>query len=190
MEVQSQFIEMFGETNKVGINSLVDTIWGSSPNSKSYNDIGSGVPFYQGKTEFGDVYINPPVTFCTEPIKMAKKNAILMSVRAPVGAVNIATQDCCIGRGLASITPKEGKATTMFIFYALRYMEDELDRLGTGSTFKAINKESYAKVMMPEANIVEQNKFVAIAEQADKSKFVCLNMSISINRVIKSFINN
>ena len=168
----SQFIEMFSGAPKVGINNLVDTVWGSSPDSKTYNDIGEGMPFYQGKTEFGDLYINAPVTYCTAPIKMAKANAILMSVRAPVGAVNIATQDCCIGRGLASITPKEGKSTTMFVYYALKYMEADIDRLGTGSTFKAINKESYAKIQMPNAKISEQAKFVSIAEQADKSEFV------------------
>lgn len=171
---QSQFIEMFSDVPKVGINTLVDTIWGSSPDSKTYNDTGEGVPFYQGKTEFGDLYINAPVTFCTAPVKMAKANAILMSVRAPVGAVNVATQDCCIGRGLASITPKEGKSTTMFIYYALKYMEEDIDRLGTGSTFKAINKESYAKIQMPNAEISDQTKFVSIAEQADKSKFTSL----------------
>ena len=170
--VKSQFIEMFSDVPKVGINTLVDTIWGSSPDSKTYNDTGEGVPFYQGKTEFGDLYINAPVTFCTAPVKMAKANAILMSVRAPVGAVNIATQDCCIGRGLASITPKEGKSTTMFIYFELKYMEEDIDRLGTGSTFKAINKESYAKIQMPNAEISDQTKFVSIAEQADKSKLV------------------
>ena len=170
--LKSQFIEMFSDVPKVGINTLVDTIWGSSPDSKTYNDTGEGVPFYQGKTEFGDLYINAPVTFCTAPVKMAKANAILMSVRAPVGAVNIATQDCCIGRGLASITPKEGKSTTMFIYYALKYMEEDIDRLGTGSTFKAINKESYAKIQMPNAEISDQTKFVSIAEQADKSKYI------------------
>lgn len=171
---QSQFIEMFSDVPKVGINTLVDTIWGSSSDSKTYNDTGEGVPFYQGKTEFGDLYINAPVTFCTAPVKMAKANAILMSVRAPVGAVNIATQDCCIGRGLASITPKEGKSTTMFIYFALKYMEEDIDRLGTGSTFKAINKESYAKIQMPNTEILDQAKFVSIAEQADKSKFTSL----------------
>ena len=170
--VKSQFIEMFSDVPKVGINTLVDTIWGSSPDSKTYNDTGEGVPFYQGKTEFGDLYINAPVTFCTAPVKMAKANAILMSVRAPVGAVNIATQDCCIGRGLASITPKEGKSTTMFIYFALKYMEEDIDRLGTGSTFKAINKESYAKIQMPNTEISDQAKFVSIAEQADKSKYI------------------
>lgn len=166
----SQFIEMFNKTKMVSVNTLVNTVWGSSPDSKTYNNTGEGVPFYQGKTEFGDLYINKPVTYCTAPIKMAKKNAILMSVRAPVGAVNIATQDCCIGRGLASITPKEGKVTTMFIYYTLKYMEEEIDRLGTGSTFKAINKDSYAKIQMPEVSIYEQMEFARIAEQADKSK--------------------
>ena len=171
---QSQFIEMFGSASKVSINNLVDTTWGSSPDSKTYNDTGDGVPFYQGKTEFGDLYINEPTTYCTAPVRMTKKHAILMSVRAPVGSVNIATQECCIGRGLASITPKEGKSTTMFVFYALRYMEEEIERLGTGSTFKAINKDSYAKIQMPNVNIEQQQEFVKIAEQADKSKFTHL----------------
>ena len=171
--VKSQFIEMFSSVDKIGINSMVNTTWGSSPESSTYNDSGDGVPFYQGKTEFGDLYINDPVMYCTAPIKMAKKNDILMSVRAPVGAVNIATQDCCIGRGLASITPKEGKATMMFVFYALKYKEEEIDRLGKGSTFKAINKDSYAKIQMPEATLEDQVKFVKIAEQADKSENHC-----------------
>ena len=169
--VKSRFVEMFSSVPKVDINCMVDTIWGSSPDSKTYNDNGEGVPFYQGKTEFGDIYINEASTFCTAPIRMAKQHAILMSVRAPVGAVNIATQDCCIGRGLASITPKVGKSITMFVFYALKYMEDEIERLGTGSTFKAINKDSYAKIQMPDVDIEKQIEFVKIAEQADKSGF-------------------
>ena len=168
---KSRFVEMFSSVPKVDINCMVDTIWGSSPDSKTYNDNGEGVPFYQGKTEFGDIYINEASTFCTAPIRMAKQHAILMSVRAPVGAVNIATQDCCIGRGLASITPKVGKSITMFVFYALKYMEDEIERLGTGSTFKAINKDSYAKIQMPDVDIEKQIEFVKIAEQADKSGF-------------------
>ena len=126
--VKAQFIEMFENSIKVSINDLVNTIWGSSPDSSSYNDKGEGVPFYQGKAEFGDLYIKSPVVYCSAPIKMAKKNSILMSVRAPVGAVNLAIQDCCIGRGLASITPKEGFATTMFIYYALKYQEEEINR--------------------------------------------------------------
>lgn len=177
--VKSQFIEMFDSANKVSINAMVETVWGSSPDSSTYNEKGEGVPFYQGKTEFGNLYINPPVTYCTAPVKMAKKKSILMSVRAPVGAVNIATQDCCIGRGLASITPKEGLSTTMFVYYALKYMEEEIERLGTGSTFKAINKDSYAKIQMPQTDLDNQNKFVTVAEQADKSGFVGLKLGLT-----------
>lgn len=187
--VKSQFIEMFSAIKKVGINTLVDTIWGSSPDSSTYNDTSEGVPFYQGKTEFGDLYINNPVTYCTAPVKMAKKDSILMSVRAPVGAVNIATQDCCIGRGLASITPKKEKGETMFIYYALKYMEEDINRLGTGSTFKAINKDSYARIQLPEATSEGQMKFVEIAKQADKSVFELRKSVDAIDKVIKSLIN-
>ena len=188
--VKSQFIEMFSAVHKVGINELVDITWGASPDSTTYNNSGEGVPFYQGKADFGSLYINAPTTYCTAPVKMAKKNSILMSVRAPVGAVNIAVQDCCIGRGLASITPKEDKSTTMFVYYALKYMEEEIERLGTGSTFKAINKDSYAKILMPEAGFDDQLKFVKIAEQADKSGFELRKSIEAIDAVIKSLINS
>lgn len=187
--VKAQFVEMFENSIKVSINDLVDTIWGSSPDSSSYNDKGEGVPFYQGKAEFGDLYIKSPVVYCSAPIKMAKKNSILMSVRAPVGAVNLAIQDCCIGRGLASITPKEGFATTMFIYYALKYQEEEINRLGTGSTFKAINKDSYTKIKMPDANIEDQLSFVNIANQSDKSISELRKSVDAIDKVIKSLIN-
>ena len=196
----SQFIEMFSAIKKVGINTLVDTIWGSSPDSSTYNDTSEGVPFYQGKTEFGDLYINNPVTYCTAPVKMAKKDSILMSVRAPVGAVNIATQDCCIGRGLASITPKKEKGETMFIYYALKYMEEDINRLGTGSTFKAINKDSYARIQLPEATSEGQMKFVEIAKQADKSgfdglksqfieMFICSAERVALSSLCDTFID-
>ena len=187
--VKAQFVEMFSSTPKVCVNSLVDTNWGTSPDSSSYNENGIGMPFYQGKTEFGDLYINAPITFCSSPIKIAKRNDILMSVRAPVGAVNIATQDCCIGRGLAAITPKNSKATTMFIYYSLKYMEKEIERLGTGSTFKAINKNSYAQIYLPEASMPDQQKFVQIAEQADASKAALRKSIEAIDKVIKSLIN-
>lgn len=127
--LKAQFLEMFGKSLKVSINDMVDTIWGSSPDSETYNDNGNGLPFYQGKTEFGDVYINDATVFCSKPIKVAYQNDILMSVRAPVGSVNIAKEKCCIGRGLASIVPKEGIAERLFVFHALRILEDEISRL-------------------------------------------------------------
>ena len=168
----SRFIEMFGKDIKVSINDMVDTTWGSSPASETYNDNGKGMPFYQGKAEFGDIYINDTKVYCSKPIKIAHKDDILMSVRAPVGAVNIAKEECCIGRGLASIVPKEGIAEGLFIFHALRIIEDEIVRIGTGSTFKAINKDGYKKITLPLSSIDKQKLFVSIAKQSDKSEYI------------------
>ena len=77
---------------------------GQSPDSSSYNKEGRGIPFFQGNADFGE---RNPVTrvWCDAPSKIANANDILISVRAPIGAVNYAAETCCIGRGLAAITP-------------------------------------------------------------------------------------
>ena len=168
----SQFIEMFGDNNTVSLCDVAHITMGSSPDSEYYNENGEGLPFYQGKTEFGDMYIKPAVIFCTEPVREADVNDILMSVRAPVGAVNIAQEHCCIGRGLAAIRAKSEKMTPLFLYYALKIKEDNIAALGTGSTFKAINKDVVYSIQIPASTMDEQQKFVAIAQQADKSKFV------------------
>ena len=100
---------LFTKFNKNGVekqlNDVADIIMGQSPLSQSYNKDKKGLPFYQGKTEFSDIYIKEATVYCNSPIKVVEENDILMSVRAPVGDVNIATQKSCIGRGLASIKP-------------------------------------------------------------------------------------
>ena len=79
-------------------------------------------------------------------------------------------------------------STTMFVYYALKYMETEIERLGTGSTFKAINKDSYDKISMPNVGINCQMAFVKIAEQADKSKFELQQAIDKIDKVMKSLL--
>ena len=149
---------------------------GQSPSGKSYNDKGIGTPFYQGKTEFRDLYIGDAVTWTSEPTRFAEANDVLMSVRAPVGSTNISTQTCCLGRGLAAIRPIEGKSTTMFILYSMRSIAAEIENMGVGTTFKAINKEQVHKLPIPLADIPLQNQFVEMAEQSDKSKLFMQNM--------------
>ena len=87
---------------------------GQSPDSKTYNTNGEGMPFYQGNADFGVIH---PVTrvWCSQPVKKAKKGDILISVRAPIGAMNIANEDCCIGRGLAALTPF-AETSTEFLY--------------------------------------------------------------------------
>ena len=86
----------------IKLSDISTIIMGQSPNSDTYNEIGEGVPFFQGKADFGRV--NPKVRmYCSKPTKLAEVSDILMSVRAPVGDVNIANEQCCIGRGLCAI---------------------------------------------------------------------------------------
>ena len=163
---------MFTDTPKGKLSDIATITMGQSPDGKTYNTDGNGMPFYQGKTEFGDLYIGDATTWTTAPSRIAEANDVLMSVRAPVGSTNVATKTCCLGRGLAGIRPIEGKSTTMFILYSMRSIEDDIENMGVGSTFKAINKDVVYNLPIPIASIELQNRFVAFAEQSDKSKFV------------------
>jgi len=186
--VKSQFIEMFADTPKGKLSDIATITMGQSPDGKTYNTDGNGMCFYQGKTEFGDLYIGEATTWTTAPSRIAEANDVLMSVRAPVGSTNIATQTCCLGRGLAGIRPVEGKSTTMFILYSMRSIEDDIENMGVGSTFKAINKDVVYNLPIPLATIELQNKFVALAEQSDKSKFELQEAIVRIDNFIKSLI--
>ena len=118
---------------------IANITMGQSPDGTSYNEIGEGVLFYQGSTDFGIRF--PSVRqYTTAPSRFAKKGDILMSVRAPVGAVNIANNDCCIGRGLSALNSKIGSTTHLYyILNDLRIAFDQ--RNAAGTTFGSITKE-------------------------------------------------
>jgi len=120
------------------LNDVASITLGQSPPSSTYNDEGIGPAFLQGKAEFGDVFPSP-VKWCSKPQRIAKKDSVLISVRAPVGDVNIAKDDYCIGRGLASICGNE-RLDNWYLFYYLKHAKKRLEARGTGSTFKSINK--------------------------------------------------
>ena len=168
---KSRFIEMFSSEPKMSLSEVSKITMGSSPDSKYYNLEKQGLPFYQGKTEFGEMYIGEASVYCKEPVRIAEPGDILMSVRAPVGTVNFNVIECCIGRGLASIRPKR-IIEPLYLFYALRLKEADIDALGTGSTFKAINKDSLFSFKIEVGDKAQQNEFVHFAEQADKSKYL------------------
>ena len=123
---------------KTTLGKLCVVTMGQSPPSSTYNTDKNGLPFFQGKAEFSDLY-PVPKKWCSKPTKKAENGSILISVRAPVGDVNIANQHCCIGRGLAAI---EYDACPRFIFYFLKHSKSELEKLSTGTTFKAISKHT------------------------------------------------
>ncbi len=145
----------------VKLGDVCEIIMGQSPPSSTYNTEKLGLPFFQGKAEFTELY--PEVRkWCSEPNKIAQPLDILISVRAPVGSTNIANQKCCIGRGLAAIRYPE---CNKFIFYFFRLVEKDLDKLGTGTTFKAISSKTINEFPIPLPPLPDQKKIVAKIEE-------------------------
>ena len=139
---------------------IVDITMGQSPAGSSYNEDGIGTIFYQGRAEFGWRYPTPRL-YTTEPKRMAKAGDVLMSVRAPVGDLNLAYEDCCIGRGLAAIHcdhPSYG-------LYLMRSLHRKLDAYnGEGTVFGSINGKALKGLtvaLSDDAAICEFEKEVA-----------------------------
>lgn len=137
---------------------------GQSPSSDSYNDNGEGIPFFQGNADFGERY---PVArkWCSAPMKIAEPENILISVRAPIGALNYAKEKCCIGRGLAALTPNKSIILPEFMFWLLKEKNAELNSKGTGSTFKAIGRKVLEEILVPDIGIEQQAEYSAILEK-------------------------
>ena len=150
--------------NYVMLKEVCSINMGQSPDSDSYNENREGVPFFQGNADFGERY---PVTrkWCTSPTKMAEPEDILISVRAPIGAMNYAKEECCIGRGLAALTPDKTKVSPEFIFWLLKGKNEELNSKGTGSTFKAIGRKVLEETLVPDIALETQLEYSTILEK-------------------------
>lgn len=125
---------------KTILSEITHITMGQSPDSSSYNKDAIGLPFYQGNADFGPIHPTPRI-YCDAPTRTANEHELLISVRAPIGAINITNEFCCIGRGLAAIQMIDGKSYLHFIKYILKAANEELNRQGTGMTFKAISKK-------------------------------------------------
>jgi len=150
----------------VSLEEIAEVIPGQSPDGKYYNDKGKGIPFYQGKTEFREMYIGEPQTWTTQTTRIALKDDILMSVRAPVGPVNFATQEICIGRGLASIRPSK-KINNLFLFYYLRSIQDKIKGNG-GAVFDSISRKQIESIKIPLPPLEVREKIVAEIDSYQK----------------------
>ena len=144
------------EWNSGVFSDVANITMGQSPDGSSYNEDGEGSIFYQGSTDFGMRF--PSVRmYTTSPSRFANRGDILMSVRAPVGAVNIANADCCIGRGLSAINAKIGSVT--YIYYVVHYLRIRFDSLNTsGTTFGSITKDELSNlpVVVPSDDVIER----------------------------------
>lgn len=127
---------------------------GQSPSSEEYNLEGDGLPFLQGNADFGDLSPQPRC-YCPTAQKMAQKGDILLSVRAPVGAINLADQPYGIGRGLCAITPLS-ELDTHFLLHSLQLLREELFSVATGSTYEAVTVEQVGAVSLYIPPVKEQ----------------------------------
>ncbi len=147
------------------LDSICSIIAGQSPPSSTYNNSNNGLPFFQGKADFGECY--PSVrNWCSEPIKISFPNDILLSVRAPVGSTNICEQKACIGRGLYAL--RSNKETNYkYLFYYLRSIERKISGTGVGSTFNAITLKDVKKIQIPLPPLPIQKKIAEVLDKAD-----------------------
>ena len=158
---------------------------GQSPDSKTYNTQGKGLPFYQGNADFGETH---PIThvWCSAPVKVAEDGDILISVRAPIGAMNMAVERCCIGRGLAALTPIRNKCSKQFLYYALQSKVDSLIAQGTGSTFKAISKKVLEATCIPAYSTIEQEQIAETIGHVDNTIAARRKQLALLDQIVKS----
>jgi type I restriction enzyme, S subunit len=127
---------------------------GQSPPGDTYNEDGNGIPFYQGRTDFGFRFPTRRI-YCTAPTRYAKPGDTLVSVRAPVGDINMADEECCIGRGVAAVRHKSGAVS--FTYHAMEDLSPDFALFeGEGTVFGSINKQSFENLrfVMPPPEIV------------------------------------
>ncbi len=159
----------------VKLGEVCELIMGQSPPGDTYADKPQGLPFFQGKADFTDYFPKVRV-WCTQPIKIAEEGDILISVRAPVGPVNINNLKCCIGRGLTAIRCKD-KTINWFIFWYLRSIEAQIALLGSGSTFGAITRDDLISLKIPLPPIEEQKQIAAklqeLMQEVERARNAC-----------------
>ena len=172
----------------VELKSIADVTMGQSPKSEFYNDNFEGLPFLQGNKTFGDKY--PSFELYTTSIKkVAKKSSVLMSVRAPVGDLNIAKEDICIGRGVCGLQMKKGN--NEFLYYLLKANISHLINKESGTVFGSINKNDIEtfEVTLPEDS-EDQMKILTILKNIDKKIEVCRNLNKNLEESIKNIFKH
>lgn len=138
------------------LSDIADIVMGQSPKGDTYNQNGDGEVFYQGRAEFGDRFPTRRL-FTTDPKRMANENSVLMSVRAPVGDINVAYEKCCIGRGLCAVSSKDNHQS--FVLYTMYNLKHKFDVYnGEGTVFGSINRDAMndVPIQVPQQDILDR----------------------------------
>lgn len=146
--------------------AYADVVMGQSPSADLCNTDEEGLPFLQGCAEFGARSPHTEI-YCFPPLRVAKVDSILISVRAPVGSMNYADQDFCIGRGLGAFRAKNGISNTVFLKHAVELNLGYLHRRSQGSTFAAVSTDDVKTVPIPVFEFEKQEKIATIFSAID-----------------------
>jgi type I restriction enzyme S subunit len=142
---------------------------GQSPPGSTYNNQNDGLPFFQGKAQFGERFPTPD-KWCSKPIRVAQKGDVLVSVRAPVGPTNLAADRCCIGRGLAAIRSVTPSLDQTYLHWFMRHAEPVLVAKSSGSTFEAIGRREIAALVIPLPPLHKQRRIGALLDRSAEIK--------------------
>ena len=167
------------------LNEVCSLNMGQSPDSSSYNENGDGLPFFQGNADFGALHPKVRI-WCNAPTKIAHSGDILISVRAPIGALNIADRECCIGRGLAALTVDETLCNSRYLWYAIANKVDELNSKGTGSTFKAISKNVLGETEIPLPSLDRQQHISVILDKLSSLISLRKQQLVKLDELVKA----
>lgn len=170
-QAMSLYAEMFLNSSDSNVTSgtlsdIAVITMGQSPSGSSYNEDGVGEVFYQGRAEFGFRFPKRRL-FTTEPKRMAEAGDVLLSVRAPVGDLNIAYERCCIGRGLGAIHSKTDHSS--FVLYTMFALRSQLDVFnGEGTVFGSINRDALNAIPIDIPPVTEIDQFEVVAHPIDE----------------------
>ena len=181
-------MENKNEWKKVKLGEIVTITMGQSPKSEFYNLAGEGVPFLQGNRTFGEKFPSFD-TYTTKVTKIAKKNDVIMSVRAPIGDLNLATTDICLGRGVCSLRMNNGNYE--FLFYLLKYYSKQLINNGNGTVFTSINRnEIYnLEINIPNNEFI-QKKISKILSDIDNKIELNNKINNNLEKQVQLIFNN
>lgn len=150
------------------LSEFCDILMGQSPPSSTYNFNTNGLPFFQGRKDFGTKYPKKSM-WCSEPTRIANKGNVLLSVRAPIGDVNVAIEKCCIGRGLSALSMKNGNKE--FLYYLLLHYQQRLKQIfeSEGTVFGCVTKDGLRNfdVILP-VKAMEQRAIAKILSDLDE----------------------
>ena len=170
-QAMSLYAEMFLNSSDSNVTSgtlsdIAVITMGQSPSGSSYNEDGVGEVFYQGRAEFGFRFPKRRL-FTTEPKRIAEAGDVLLSVRAPVGDLNIAYERCCIGRGLGAIHSKTDHSS--FVLYTMFALRSQLDVFnGEGTVFGSINRDALNAIPIDIPPVTEIDQFEVVAHPIDE----------------------